>query len=76
MHPLSHPTVRPSLVALVSGASAVRIAVNSTLSTMKGEKEEELIISGSKGKYVADGKTVEATAIDALFRALDEPRAQ
>jgi hypothetical protein len=40
---------------------------------MKGEKEEKLIISGSKGKYVAGGKTVETGAIEALLKALDEP---
>jgi hypothetical protein len=74
MHPPSQPGVRSLLVPLVSRACAVSIAVKSTSIGMQGEKEEEHIIYGSKGKYAAHGRTVETQVIEALFRALDEPK--
>ena len=62
------------LATLASDAQLVRIQVESSRITVKGEKKEEFIISASKGKYVARGKTVETGAIEALLTALDEPR--
>src|SRR6266576_5192849 len=62
------------LATLASDAQLVRIQVESSRITMKGEKKEEFVISSSKGKYVARSKTVETGAIEALLTALDEPR--
>src|SRR2546429_284012 len=41
------------LATLASDAQLVRIQVESSRITMKGEKKEEFVISSSKGKYVA-----------------------
>jgi hypothetical protein len=62
------------LANLASDAQLVRIQVESSRITMKEEKKEEFVISGSRGTYVAKGKTVEGRAIEALLTALDEPR--
>jgi hypothetical protein len=62
------------LATLASDAQHVRIQIESSQIGMKGEKKEEFVISGGKGKYVARGKTVEPCAIEVLLTALDEPR--
>jgi hypothetical protein len=62
------------LAILRSDAQLVRIQIESSRIDMKGEKKEEFVISGGKGKYVARGKTVETGAIEALLTALDETR--
>lgn len=76
MNQLSGSTGQSVLASLVSGAQVVRIEIRASLWGRKGLIEEELVISGSKGKYAADGKTVETEAIEALLTALDEPRVE
>jgi hypothetical protein len=56
-----------------SAAQQVRIEIKSSWEGLGNPRQGDIVISGDKGKFTANGRKVDPRAIESLFAALDEP---